>query len=421
MNIDPSIFKAYDIRGIYPEQLDEQAAYLIGRGLVQYFKENNLISPGQKFLVARDTRNSSPVLAAKLIEGITDEGLDVDDLGVASTDVFLFAAGFGNYYGGVMVTASHNPPEYNGFKVISRGVEFVFDKQLQELKETMKNLTAFANHQKGQVAQAEVTQEFLEWLKQKGRMEKLTKKFKIIADPGNGTAAEFIQEFFKMIPVVVAYINLEENGDFPGRGPNSAKNNPVMSEKIIEMGADLGVAWDGDGDRVAFYDEKGQLLAGDVTAMLIVSQVLKENPGSTIVYDLISSKSLPGLIEKLGGKPIKSRVGRAFINRVTQENDGLLGTELSGHYLYRTDFEQFRSYIENTWYTLSNVLHLLQDDGRPLSVIAESLTKYHKGDVVIFHTDKSVRIFDELKLKYPDGNQDMLDGLTVDYGNWWFN
>lgn len=410
------IYRAYDVRGIYPTDINQNIARLVARAAVFYLtaKQEPL-----KFTVGRDGRNSSPELCDTLTSELRSLGADIDYLDITTTDAFYWVVGSKNYPAGIMVTASHNPAEYNGFKMVGRGVSSVSGKQFEEIitSEEFKNWKPEAS-KSGELKKISPFAEFVEsLLNVTGQVKG---NFKIVADPGNGTANVILKEILPRLPVKAEIINGTIDGNFPGRGPDPMVGCGALCSKVVEVGADFGVAWDNDSDRILFVDETGKMVPGDITLALVAKKILEKIPGAAVVRDVISSKAVDELTIAAGGKAVPARVGHLFIKKAMIENNAPFGGEVSGHYYYHFTGEN-DWYADNTWLTLIGVLQILSEAGKKLSELVGVLSTYYKSDVITFKNIDALAVFKELKDKYKTAELTMLDGLTADFGDWWFN
>jgi len=403
------IFKAYDIRGLYPEELDEALAEKIGLAAGSFF-------PGKTIVVGRDMRRSGPALADALIRGLTHAGKDVVDIGAVTTPMVTFAVARYGYDGGLMVTASHNPAKYNGIKLTAKGAEPVsYDTGINEIEEMVTSGNLPQAPTTGSVTSREVLPDYLEHLMgSAGNIRGL----KVVIDAGNGMAGMLMPPLFERLDCELVPLYFDLDGSFPHHEANPLKPENIvdLQKKVVEVGADVGVAFDGDGDRVAFVDERGEAISCDLVTALIAREVLKTNPGAHIIYDLRSSWVVREEIEAAGGKPVISRVGHSFIKRTMREKDAAFGGELSGHYYFRENF-----YCDSGAFALLKVLGLLSAAGRPLSELVRPLKRYHaSGEINSEVEDKEAKI-EELARLYACGEAHRLDGLTVEFRDWWFN
>jgi phosphomannomutase len=411
MKIDTNIFKAYDIRGIYPAELNEANAYAIGLGTANILHAANAV-------VGRDMRLSSPQLSEAVINGFRDGGVDVTDIGLISTDGLYFAVGKYGFDCGVMITASHNPPRYNGMKVCERdAVPLSGDGKLADVKRLIENDKLVKSSTQGKLAQKDIIRDYVQHAINFVDISKI-KPFKIVVDAGNGMAGMIIPEVFKQLKCQLIPLYFELDGSFPNHpaSPIEPENVADLKAKIKETGADLGAAFDGDADRVFLIDEKCQTLGGDMVTALVAKALLKKNPGSTILYNLICSKSVPELVTSLGGKPIRTRVGHALIKPLMRQYNAIFGGEHSGHFYFRDNW-----YADSGLIALLVCLELISEANQPLSQQVASFDHYVRSGEINSQVSDINQKLDEIETVFHDGKIDKLDGLTVDYGNWWFN
>ncbi len=409
MNINREIFKSYDIRGVYPEDFDEETAYKIGRYFVECTK-------AKKVAVGRDMRISSPSLFQALSRGIIEAGADVYSLGEVPTEVLYFATVFYNYDAGIMITASHNPKEYNGLKMLNKKgpeVEVIRGKDMVGAVGKEK----FSVQEKGEVKNQNAWNDYLNHVLSFAELGKID-PFKVVADAGNGMAGKSLSFLSSKLPVEVIPLNFDLDGSFPNRSPNPLEKGTEaqITEKILEEKAALGCMFDGDGDRIFLLDEKGKRVRADVTLLILARYFLKKQPGSAVVYNNVCSKAVPEFIEKWGGKPVRSPVGFVNVREKMMENGAVVGGELSGHYSFKGNF-----YLDSGLISLLILLQVVSESGKAVSELASELSPYAKGSETNFEVEDKKKIMDKIKEKYSDGEQDFLDGVTVSYNDWWFN
>ncbi|MBU1317931.1 MAG: phosphomannomutase/phosphoglucomutase [candidate division Zixibacteria bacterium] len=408
--ISDSIFKAYDVRGIYGKDLNEDIAYRFGRGLARYLSCKDAV-------VGRDMRVSSPQLAAAMIKGIVDEGCDVTDIGHTSTDGLYFAVGKFGHDCGVMITASHNPPEYNGFKVCkSQAVPLSGDEGLRDIRDMIKgDLGAAAGG--GRIVKRDYSEAYREHVLSFVKKEHV-KPLKIVIDAGNGMAGKTLPPVFAKLPCDVTPLYFELDGTFPNHlaSPIEPENIVDLQRKVKEVGADLGAAFDGDADRVFLVDEHAKPLGGDIVTAMVSKSLLEKEPGATILYNLICSKTVPETITRFGGTAIRTRVGHALIKPLMKEHNALFGGEHSGHFYFRNNW-----FADSGLIALLVCLELISVENKPLSAIVSDIDPYFRsGEVNSTVKDIPSRL-KLLQERYSDGKCDTLDGITIDYGDWWFN
>lgn len=415
--MDAKIFKAYDIRGIYPTEINEEAAYKIGRAYVEFLEAKNIV-------IGCDIRESSPSLFEELKKGITDAGANVYDLGLATTPMLYHASGKLDVDGGIILTASHNPGEYNGMKLCRKNAVPVGENSgMLDVKEIVLKGEFKEVEQKGEIIEKDIKEEYFDHFA--GFMNLGDKKFKVVVDCANAMGIMEL-EMYKRFADNIEFVTLY--GDFDSSFPNH-EANPLKTEtleelqkKVVEENADLGIAYDGDADRVGFVNEKGEVIPMDITTALISKMILEKNPGSTILYDLRSSMSVQEIIEENGGVPKPCRVGHALIKKQMREEDAIFAGELSGHYYFQENF-----LAEAGTLPVIYLMNLMAETGKTISEITnDAIRYYHSGEINNEVSDKD-QIIATLKEKYADGEFNDLDGIKISFWNneegnrWWFN
>ncbi len=411
IKIDESIFKAYDIRGTYPDQLDEEVAYKIGRALVEYLKPT-------KIAVGRDMRLSSPDLCEALISGIVESEAEVVDIGLVSTDCLYFAVGKYGYDAGVMITASHNPPQYNGFKLCKKeAVPLSGESGIDQIKNLVVENKFSVPLKIGRIERIDLDDAFVNHLLSFVDQRKI-KPFKIVMDAGNGMAGKIIPKLFSNLSCRVVPMFFELDGSFPNHlaSPIEPQNIAPLRERVLKENADLGAAFDGDADRVFLVDEKANPLGGDMVTALVAKNLLKKEKGATILYNLICSKAVPEVIEREGGKPIRTRVGHALIKPLMKEYNAVFGGEHSGHFYFRNNW-----FADSGLIALLVCLELVSEENQPLSALIKSIDPYFRSGEINSRVENIPRMLEEIEKHYSQGKVDHLDGLTIDFGDWWFN
>lgn len=409
MKANPSIFKSYDVRGIYPEELNEESAFNIGRAFVEYTGCKNIV-------VGHDARLSCEALFLNLTNGIKASGSNVVDIGQVPTECVYFAVGAKEYDGGVMITASHNPKEYNGFKMIKKtgeGIDMIRGIDLLPIVEQEK----FNNPDGiGKLEKKDIIEDFTKYVLNFAGSE-VIKDFKVVVDASNGVAGLVIPQIAEKIPANISILNFEPDGNFLAHGPNPLIDNATdqIAKEVIKEKADFGMIFDGDADRIFLIDEEGKMVNGDATLLLLAKYFLEKNPGMAVAYNLICSKATSVFIKKYGGVPIKTKVGFVNVKEGLTKNNGILGGEMSGHYCFKDNY-----YMDSGMIAFIKLLIILSKDQRKLSEIIKELTPYSKGDANFTVKDKA-KILEDIKNKYSDGKQDFMDGITVEYNDWWFN
>ena len=411
--INPKIFGAYDVRGIYPETLDEDAAYRIGRAFVQYLGASAVA-------VGRDMRVSSPALAGAVIRGITDRGADAIDLGMTTTDELYFAVGKFGYPAGVMVTASHNPKQYNGLKMCR---EEAIAISSETGGNAIRDLALAGNPpepaRKGQVIQRDVTDDYVRHVLSFIDVAKV-RPLKIAVDAGNGMAGMIVPKVFEQLPCELIPLYFELDGTFPNHpaSPIEPENTAVLRALVPERHCDMGVAFDGDADRMFLVDEQGKLLGGDMVTALVAQSLLRKHPGATILYNLISSRSVPELIERDGGRAVRTRVGHSFIKAQMRQENAIFGGEHSGHFYFRDNW-----YADSGLIAFLVVLELISESGKTVSELVRAVDhRFRSGEINTEVTDQQGRMRAiEAHYAAEGGQVDSLDGITVSFPTWWFN
>jgi phosphomannomutase len=413
--LDPKVFKAYDVRGIYGTEIDEDGAYRVGRAYVEQFEPHTVA-------IGRDMRVSSPTMAAAVIEGVADAGADVIDIGMVGTEMLYYAVGDGGLDGGICVTASHNPKEFTGMKIVRRGalpvggesgLLDVRDRALGELGPV---------EQRGAVGTDDIWPGFVQKVLSFVDVAAL-RPLRVVVDAANGMAGAMLPPVLEHLPVDVVRCSFEPDGTFPSHEPNPLlpENRELIIRLTREEGADLGVAFDGDADRCFFIDDTGEFVPGDFVTALLAKAMLgrAQEPGAKVIYDVRASRAVPLAIEEAGGVPVVSRVGHAFIKHLIRKEHALFAGEVSAHYYFR-DFSQSDTGVV----PFLVMLDVISRSGKRLS---ELLAPYHEryflsGEINTPVADVALKL-QELKERYAaaGGRISHLDGLSVDFDDWHFN
>ena len=412
------VFGAYDVRGIYPTALSDDIAYKVGRGLVVFLG-------AKEVMVGRDMRLSSPTLAQAVMRGITDQGANAIELGMTTSDELYFAVGKFNAPAGVMITASHNPGNYNGLKMCrEQAIPLSDETGVNAIRDMViaNNFPAVAT--KGTITQRDVLDDFVRHALSFVDVSAIG-PFKIAADAGNGMAGMLLPRVFAQLPQCTLYpLYFELDGHFPHHpaSPIEPENMVDLQKLVREKGADVGVAFDGDADRMFITDEKGGLVDGGSVLALVATSMLRKHPGSTILYNLICSRSVPEAIERAGGRAVRTRVGHSFIKPQMRAENAIFGGEHSGHFYFRDNF-----YADSGLIAFLHVLELMGQDKQTVSaLVAPFNTRFRSGEIntsVSSHEVVAAKI-KEIEQKYgsQSGAQiDTLDGVTVNFPHWWFN
>ncbi len=411
--IDPSIFLAYDVRGIYGENLTDEVAYRIGRAAAQYLN-------APEIAVGRDMRLSSPQLAEALIRGITDQGVNAIDLGMTTTDELYFAVGKFNYSAGAMITASHNPGKYNGIKFCrAQAFPVSLDTGLADIRDLAISGNFSEPASKGIVTKRDVLDDYVTHALSFIDVSKV-KPLKVVIDAGNGMAGLVMPRVFEHLPCELVPLYFELDGSFPHHpaSPIEPENMVDLQKKVREVGADLGAAFDGDADRMFPVDEHGNVVDGSMVTAIVSNSLLGKYPGSTILYNLIVSKSVPELVSKLSGKAVRTRVGHSYIKAEMRQTNAIFGGEHSGHFYFRDNW-----YADSGLIALLLTLELVSVEGKPLSELLKPLDRgVRSGEINTRVSDVQGKLY-ALEERYGKQAQlvDRLDGITFDFGDWWFN
>lgn len=418
LKVNESIFRSYDIRGLYPAEINKETAYLIGKAYVQFLRlKVKSIKSGVRILISRDMRDSSPELSEALVRGLIESGADVIDIGLSTTPMHYFGINFLNTDGGIMVTASHNPAEYNGLKVsLAKAVPVGKDSGLEEIKKFALDDNATIVDKIGTVAQKDILDDYINFLTQN---RKISKNLKLVVDAGNGMAGFVLPKIFEKLGIEnyePLYFDLD--GNFPNHEANPLKEETLaeLKKKVLENKADLGIAFDGDGDRVGFVANDGEAVCGDYIIALIAGSLLEKKSGGKIIYDVRSSRAARELIEEKGGVPFRGKVGHAYMKERLRKEGILFGGELSMHYYFQEFFN-----CDSGELAMIKVLELLSESGKSLAELVRPLKKYFQSGELNFEVENKEAKIKEIETKFSDGKIDYLDGLTVEYLDWWFN
>lgn len=410
MRIKEGIFKAYDVRGVYPEEINENTAYALGRAFA-------VLSDGNRVLVGRDMRASGGPLSENFARGLVDQGRDAVMLGMISTDAAYFAAGKLDAPA-AMFTASHNPPEYNGIKFCRAGAEPVSgDTGLQKMKEMVARGNFPAPEKKGKMEKRDILPDYVRHVLSFIDKDKIS-PLKIVVDAGNGMAGKLVPMVFAHLPCEIVPMYFELDGTFPNHEANPIKPENVQDliAKVKEEGADLGLAFDGDADRVFFIDDRGNRVSSSLVTAMVADQVLMKNPGASIIYNVPSSKIVPETVEKRGGTAILERVGHSFIKETMKEKGAVFGGEHSGHFYFRGNFRADSGLI-----AALIVIEIISQAKARFSELLAPYDKYSKIEETNFEVGDKDKALSALKEKYGDARIEEIDGITFHYDDYWFN
>jgi phosphomannomutase len=416
VNLNPDIFKAYDIRGIYPQDIDEAGAKAIGTAFAAYLGSREIV-------VGHDMRLSSPSLRDAFVDGVTEQGVDVIDCGMLSTDMMYFAVASANHSGGAQITASHNPKQYNGVKLVREGAfPLSGEAGINDIRDmiTKGELPGPAS-KRGEVTHRGVLDEYVKHV-MSFIDPTIIKPFNVVLDAGSGTAAIAAPHVFSRLPCRTTRLCFDIDGSFPNHEANPLieENRRDITDEVIRQKADIGIAWDGDADRCFFIDGTGEFIAGDYVTALLAQAFLLKQPGSTVIYDLRASYAVKDIVAAHGGKALMNRVGHAFIKRRMRETNAVFGGEVTGHYYFRDNF-----YADNGIIPALLMLELMSRQGKTLhELVAPLRAKYFiSGEIntKLAHMDHVDAKLEQIAKQYADGKQSRMDGISVEYPDWHFN
>jgi len=424
MNISPDIFKAYDVRAVYPSELNETAARLIGRAYVAYLES---AEPGRatplRIAVTRDMRTSSPSLAEAFIDGAREQGAAITDYGMAGTDMLYFAVAEHDFDGGVQVTASHNPGEYNGMKMVRRqAFPLSGDAGIGEIRDMVVGGTIPAPARpRGPYGTADMLDAYVDAV-MRFIDPSVIRPFNVVLDAGSGMAGLVAPRLFDRLPCHTTRLCFEVDGTFPNHEANPLieENRRDIVERVMADKADIGIAWDGDADRCFFIDGSGEFIAGDFITALLAEAALLKSPGSAIVYDVRASYAVKDTVARLGGTAHMNRVGHAFIKRRMREENAVFGGEVTGHYYFRDYY-----FADNGFIPALLILELMSRKGQTLrELLAPLREKYHISGEINTKVASMSLIPGKLQVlaeRYKDGHTYTMDGFSAEYPDWHFN
>ncbi len=403
-----SIFHSYDIRGVVPDEFDPSEAYHIGRAYAVH-------TGAKRVVVGYDMRTSTPEVVKYLHQGLTEAGVDVIDIGLCTSPLLYFAVHYLKTDGGLMVTASHNPGQYNGIKMTrAEAVPIGGDSGLTEIRDLTEKREWSEPVKVGVVTSDQSVREaYLKEVCEEG----IANGLKIVVDAGNGMAGVLLAEVFERIGGEVVPLYWDPDGSFPHHeaNPLEEKNMVDLNAAVKEHGADLGVAFDGDGDRVFFSTEQGVTVPGDLTTALIAQELLKKNPGAHILYDLRSSRTVKEVIEEAGGTSNMSKVGHSNIKAQMRKENAIFAGEVSGHFYFAP------WYAESGMLAMAYVIRMLKESGQKMSAIVKPLERYAKTPELNYEVKDKGVILEKIKSLFTDAEILELDGLTISYPEWWAN
>lgn len=404
-----SIFKAYDIRGIYPAELNEEMAYKIGKATAKHFNTVAIV-------VGNDARISTEPILKNFTSGILAMGVNVVYIGRVTTPIFYWSVAIGKYKAGAMITASHNPKEYNGMKFCKEGAYPVAEEEINIIRNLVENDSLTESPNKGTMTTQDIIPDYKNYILKHASG---IKRKKVVIDTGNAVCGEIIPKVYNELDIEIIPLYFDVDPTFPNHQPDplNLKNLKDLREKVVEVKADFGIALDGDGDRIAFIDEKGEVVAGDYVTLLIAISMIEEGvQNKTFLCDCRSSRIVKETLEKMGARVVLSRVGHSFIKKNMRKENVFFAGELSGHYYY-----QDNSYAENADVTLFRILKMISKKEKPLSeIVAPYRVYFHSGEINSLVADKDAKI-KELEEIYSDAKISHIDGVTIEYNDWWCN
>jgi phosphomannomutase len=416
MNLDPAMFKAYDVRGVYPSEVNEDGARAIGAAFVAYLK-------AKRIAVGRDMRLSSPALAAAFIDGATSQGADIVDYGMIATDMLYFAVARDSHDGGVQITASHNPKQYNGMKMVRKeAFPLSGDEGINDIRDMIAadRIPAPAAR-RGQVTAKDTLAPYVDHV-MTFVDRAIVRPFNVVLDAGSGMGGLVAPKLFERLPCKTTRLCFDIDGRFPNHEANPLieENRRDIVEAVAKQKADIGIAWDGDADRCFFITQTGEFVSGDFITALLAEAFLMKHPSSTIIYDLRASHAVRDTVARYDGTSLMNRVGHAFFKARMRETNAIFGGEVTGHYYFRDNF-----YADNGFIPALLILELMSKKGQSLHELVQPLAnKYFiSGEIntKLASMDLVPAKLDQIAAKYGDGHQYKLDGLSVEYADWHFN
>jgi len=422
--VPPSVFKAYDIRGLFEEDLTPDHAYLIGRGFARVIaKLAGKTTASLKLGIGHDMRLSSPLMAERFCQGVLEEGSSVISIGEVATEMLYYLVGSRGLDGGAMITASHNPKQYTGMKLVREGaLALSGDEGIQNIRQEIEQGFPASDVAPTQVEKIDIYTEFQEKASSfinTDSIKELVRPLRVVVDGGNGMAGPMVGPILDGLGVELIKIYWQPDGNFPDHEPNPLleENRQAIIKRVVAERADLGIAWDGDADRCFFIDELGNFIDGDFLTALLAEAVIKSNPGANILYDVRASRAVVDTVTKAGGTAHINRVGHAFFKGRMRKEGALFGGEVSGHYY----FKDFYCADSGTLPALL-ILERLAKEGKSLSELLKPYRDNYfiSGEINSTVDDPKAKI-EEVTTKYADGKQTSLDGISVDYPDWHFN
>lgn len=411
-----NIFKAYDVRGLYPDEINEETARAIGAAFVAYLKATRIA-------VGRDMRLSSPALAAAFIDGATSQGADVVDYGVIATDMLYFAVARDRHDGGVQITASHNPKQYNGMKMVRREASPLSGEEgISNIRDMIAgNQVPPPAARRGRVTTADALTPYVAHV-MSFIDPAIVRPFNVVLDAGSGMGGLVAPKLFEELPCKTTRLCFDIDGRFPHHEANPLieENRRDITAAVVRLKADVGIAWDGDADRCFFIDGSGEFVSGDFVTALLAEAFLLKHPGATVIYDLRASHAVRDVVGRYGGTALMNRVGHAFFKQRMRETNAIFGGEVTGHYYFRDNF-----YADNGFIPALLMLELMSKKGQSLHELLEPLRARYfiSGEIntKLPSMDAVPAKLGQIAAKYADARQYTLDGISIEYPDWHFN
>ncbi len=411
MKVNPFIFRSYDIRGVADADLTDEVCYAIGRAYGTLLRRENL----KKITLGRDVRLSSPRIHDALLKGLLDAGLHVIDVGMVPTPLLYFSIFHLDTDGGIQITGSHNPAEYNGFKMC-KGKETMHGEEIQELRKIIEQEKFIKG--KGKVEERDIVEDYITEIKRRIRVKRAQK---VVIDPGNGTCGPIAKRLFEEFGCEVECMNCEPDGNFPAHLPDPTIVEFIkdLQKRVVDGGFDFGIGYDGDGDRIGVIDDKGNIIWGDRLLALYSRKVLKENPGAPIIFEVKCSEALVEYIQKLGGKPVMWKTGHSWIKAKMKELNAPLAGEMSGHMFFADNYYGFDDAI----FASMRLLEIVSQEGKPLSELVSEIPYYHSTPEIRIDSsdEKKFEIVERLKKLYKEKGFDTIDidGVRIKFPSGW--
>lgn len=421
-SINPKIFKAYDIRGIYPSEINEEVIYKLAKGILTFFISKLGVDRPPKLILSYDGRHSSPALFEEVKKALVEGGAEVADIGLSGTPTFYFAVWQFKADAGLQISASHNPKDYNGIKFVIRTPQGLTKigkgTGMEQVREIVVNESFKTLEKEGTISEKAgvVEEQARNAIELLGQPE--IKRLKVVADAANAVGALYLEALFNQLPCELVKMNFEIDGNFPAHQPDPLQFETLkeLQKRVIKEKADLGIAPDGDGDRVFFIDEKGEVIPASLTTALIASELLQKYPGEKIVFDLRNTGNVNSAVSKQNGVAVHTKVGHALITETMRQTNALFAGENSGHYFFRQTGNG-----EDPMPIVLTILAVMTRENKPISQILQGFKVVEESGEINFETENAQTILEIAKKDYQEGELDELDGISIDYPEWRFN